>query len=84
MNLKKLTFFFCVLVIGFTPLDALTISDNLTLGYVFFVLMSICAVLSGSLLPPKHMPEFAKLIPWHVKREKVTFNSTKSSALASK
>lgn len=62
MNLKKLTFFFCVLVIGFTPLDALTISDNLTLGYVFFVLMSICAVLSGSLLPPKHMPEFAKLL----------------------
>ena len=49
MNFKKLTFFFCVLVIGFTPLDALTISDNLTLGYVFFVLMSICAVLSGSL-----------------------------------
>lgn len=62
MNFKKLTFFFCVLVIGFTPLDALTISDNLTLGYVFFVLMSICAVLSGSLLPPKHMPEFAKLL----------------------
>lgn len=62
MNFRKLTFFFCVLVIGFTPLDALTISDNLTLGYVFFVLMSICAVLSGSLLPPKHMPEFAKLL----------------------
>lgn len=62
MNFKKLTFFFCVLVIGFTPLDALTISDNLTLGYVFFILMSICAVLSGSLTPPKNMPKFIKLL----------------------
>ena len=44
MNFKKLTFFFCVLVIGFTPLDALTISDNLTLGYIFFILMSICFI----------------------------------------
>lgn len=62
MNLKKLTFFFCVLVIGFTPLDALTISDNLTLGYVFFILMTFCAVLSGSLTPPKNMPKYTKLL----------------------
>lgn len=62
MNFKKLTFFFCVLVIGFTPLDALTISDNLTLGYVFFILMTVCAVLSRSLTLPKNMPQFTKLL----------------------
>lgn len=62
MNFKKLTFFFCVLVIGFTPLDALTISDNLTLGYVFFILMTVCAVLSGCLTLPKNMPKFSKLL----------------------
>ena len=62
MNFKELTFFFCVLVIGFTPLDALTISDNLTLGYVFFILMVICAILSRSFIPPKNEPKFAKVL----------------------
>lgn len=62
MSFDKLTYYFCVLVIGFTPLDALTISDNLTLGYVFFLLMTICAVLSGNLMLPKIMPKYVKTL----------------------
>lgn len=51
MSLNKLTYFFCVLVVAFTPLDALEITQgsNVTIGRYFFILMAASALFSGSL-----------------------------------
>lgn len=48
---KKLTYLFTILVIGFTPLDAIEVSEGsgITLGRYFFIAMAGCAILSGDL-----------------------------------
>lgn len=50
--LKAITFFFTVLVIAFTPLDAIEISEGagITPGRIFFVAMTLSAVLSDDLI----------------------------------
>lgn len=51
IGLKKLTVFLTILVIAFTPLDAIEISEgsNTTLGRYFFIAMFVSALLSGDL-----------------------------------
>jgi len=53
MNIfRKPTLFFTILVIAFTPLDALEISEgsNVTLGRYLFIAMAISALFSGDLV----------------------------------
>ncbi len=51
ISLKKLTVFLTILVIAFTPLDAIEISEgsNTTLGRYFFIAMFVSALLSGDI-----------------------------------
>lgn len=60
-SLKTLTFIFTLLVIGFTPLDALEIGEDsgVTFGRYFFIAMTACALLSKDLIP-RHFPAFIK------------------------
>lgn len=64
MSLTKLTYFFCVLVVAFTPLDALEITQgsNVTLGRYFFILMTASALFSGSLRLKQTVPIFKILV----------------------
>lgn len=64
MSLTKLTYFFCVLVVAFTPLDALEITQgsNVTLGRYFFILMAASALFSGSLRLKRTIPIFNILV----------------------
>lgn len=59
--LNKLTYIFTLLVIGFTPLDAIEISDGITLGRYFFVLMIFFAILSQTIIL-NNIPKFLKLL----------------------
>ncbi|MGM9872486.1 MAG: O-antigen ligase family protein [Muribaculaceae bacterium] len=61
--LKRLTYIFTVLVIGFTPLDAIEISEgsNITYGRYLFIAMTFFALLSKDILPKK-LPDFVKYL----------------------
>lgn len=60
-RLKRLTYILTLLVVGFTPLDAIEISEGsgITLGRYLFVAMTTCALFSKDLLP-KRIHGFAK------------------------
>lgn len=58
---KDLTFFLTLLVIGFTPLDAIEIGEGVTLGRYFFMLMFLSAVCSNDILVKK-IPQFFKIL----------------------
>lgn len=59
--LKKLTYIFTILVVGFTPLDAIEINEGsgITMGRYLFIAMTACALFSKNLIPKK-ISSFAK------------------------
>lgn len=61
ISAKDLTFFLTLLVIGFTPLDAIEIGEGVTLGRYFFILMFLSAVYSNDILIKK-IPSFFKIL----------------------
>ena len=61
ISAKDLTFFLTLLVIGFTPLDAIEISEGVTLGRYFFILMALSALFSNDLIL-KPAPKFFKVL----------------------
>jgi membrane protein len=58
---KDLTFFLTLLVIGFTPLDAIEIGEGVTLGRYFFILMTFSAIFTKDILL-KPVPRFFKIL----------------------
>lgn len=58
---KDLTFFLTLLVIGFTPLDAIEIGEGVTMGRYFFILMTLSALFSNDLIL-KPAPKFFKVL----------------------
>ncbi len=68
ISLKKLTVFFTILVIAFTPLDAIEISEgsNTTLGRYFFIAMFVSALLSGDMGLKKQPSVFKILVAFIV------------------
>ncbi len=61
ISAKDLTFFLTLLVIGFTPLDAIEIGEGVTLGRYFFILMALSAIFSNDLIL-KPAPKFFKVL----------------------
>ena len=61
ISAKDLTFFLTLLVIGFTPLDAIEIGEGVTLGRYFFILMALSALFSNDLIL-KPAPKFFKVL----------------------
>lgn len=61
ISAKALTFFLTLLVIGFTPLDAIEIGEGVTLGRYFFILMALSAIFSNDLIL-KPAPKFFKVL----------------------
>lgn len=63
-SIKKLTFILTVLVISFTPLDALEISEGsgVTFGRYFFIAMVGSALISHDLLIKRALPVFKILL----------------------
>ncbi|MCM1033606.1 MAG: O-antigen ligase family protein [Odoribacter sp.] len=63
-QIRKLTLFFTILVIAFTPLDAIEISQgsNTTLGRYFFIAMAASALFSGDLIPKQSTGIFKLLV----------------------
>ena len=58
-QLKKITFLLTLLVIAFTPLDAIQVSEGVTPGRYFFILMALSAIFSDDLIVRK-LPTFIK------------------------
>lgn len=67
-TLHNITTLFTILVIAFTPLDALEITEgsNVTFGRYFFILMSVFALFSGDLKIKQSMPLLKILAPFIV------------------
>ena len=60
--LQKITYWLTILVIAFTPLDAIEISEGVTLGRYFFIAMAFFALFSNDLVLKRRLNIFTYLI----------------------